>query len=89
MKQLGYFYHCIDDGRSCYHRRLNDPQFPRFHAYTSEQDGSLEIDVHFDALDEIHHRGNHDRSWAYEGGRLVQEMARINDVLEKLSSKSF
>lgn len=37
----------------------------------------MEIDLHFDALDSINHKGNHDQSWAYEGGRVDEEMRRM------------
>ncbi len=82
MKQVGYQYHCGQDGRPCYHRQLNDPKFPRFHAYTIEYpNGSVEIDLHFDALDPIEHRGNHDQAWAYGGGRVMLEMERMTHII--------
>jgi hypothetical protein len=84
MKRLGYSYHCGRDGRPCFHRQLNDPAFPRFHAYVVLKDGSLEIDLHFDALDSITHKGNHEQTWTYEGGRVTSEMQRITQILEKI-----
>ncbi|NQV90026.1 hypothetical protein HQ487_01300 [Candidatus Uhrbacteria bacterium] len=77
MTQAGYVRHCVETGRACYHRSLNDPAFPRFHAYTILTEDGMEIDLHFDALDSIEHKGNHDQAWAYEGGRVNQEMHRI------------
>ncbi|MBI5370154.1 hypothetical protein HZA85_03130 [Candidatus Uhrbacteria bacterium] len=82
MKRIGYDYHCAKDGRPCYHRRLNDPAFPRFHAYSIEIANKLQIDLHFDALDPIGHKGNHDQTWAYEGSRVSDEMRRITEILE-------
>lgn len=77
MTKAGYVRHCVEAGRACYHRRLNDPRFPRFHAYISLNDRGMEIDLHFDALDNINHKGNHDQPWAYEGGRVDEEMRRL------------
>ena len=30
-----------------------------------------------DALDSINHKSNHDQPWAYEGGRVDEEMRRM------------
>ena len=81
MQKMGYTYHCGKDGRPCYHRQLHDPPFPRFHAYVSEENGRVEIELHFDADDIVDRQGNHDQPWAYEGGRVEVEMQRINDIL--------
>ena len=80
MVRAGYVRHCVEAGKTCYHRRLNDPPFPRFHALVSVRSQGMEIDLHFDALDSITHRGNHGQSWAYEGGRIDDEMRRILQV---------
>ena len=77
MTKAGYVRHCVEAGRACYHRRLNDPRFPRFHAYISMNDQGMEIDLHFDALDSINHKSNHDQPWAYTGGRVDEEMQRL------------
>jgi hypothetical protein len=77
MTKAGYVRHCVEAGRACYHRRLNDPAFPRFHAYISLNTHGMLIDLHFDALDSINHKSNHDQPWAYEGGRVDEEMRRI------------
>ncbi len=81
MEKAGYVRHCVEAGRACYHRRLNDPAFPRFHAYISLHSHGMEIDLHFDALDSIHHKGNHDQPWAYEGGRVNEEMHRMTEAM--------
>ena len=81
MTKAGYIQHCVEDGRPCYHRRLNDPPFPRFHVYISMTPHGMEIDLHFDALDSIHHQGNHAESWAYEGGRVNEEMHRMVEAM--------
>lgn len=77
MRKAGYVRHCVEAGRACYHRCLNDPPFPRFHLFMSMSPRGMEIDLHFDALDSIHHKGNHDQPWAYEGGRVNEEMRRV------------
>lgn len=81
MQRVGYKYHCGTDGRPCYHRPLNDVPFPRFHAYIVETTDVMEIDLHVDAHDIVEHKGNHDQQWAYEGGRIEDEMRRISDIL--------
>lgn len=81
MKKADYTRHCSEAGRGCYHRWVNDIPFPRFHAYMSVDDSGMRIDLHFDALDSIQHKGNHDQPWAYEGGRVNDEMRRIMDVM--------
>lgn len=80
MNRLGYKYHCSKDGRLCYHREIDEDGFPRFHAYVTHKDNGIEIDLHFDAQDTLSHKGNHDQSWAYEGGRLISEMQRIKQI---------
>ena len=77
MARAGYVVHCVVQGRTCYHRSLHDPVFPRFHALVAVNEKGMEIDLHFDALDPIHHQGNHDQPWAYEGGRVDDEMRRV------------
>lgn len=42
----------------------------------------MEIDLHFDALDTINHKGNHDKAWAYEGGRVNEEMRRLLEAIQ-------
>ncbi len=81
MAKAGYVRHCVEAGRACYHRSLNDPPFPRFHALVSLNDRGLEIDLHFDALDSIGHKSNHDQPWAYEGGRVDEEMHRLFEAI--------
>ena len=80
MKKGGYERHCVEAGRGCFHRRLNDPPFPRFHAYVRVRDNGMEIDLHFDQLDLKHH-GNHDQDWAYHGGRVEAEMSRLLEAI--------
>ncbi len=77
MARAGYVRHCVESGRACYHRRLNDPAFPRFHALVAVRGQGIEVDLHFDALDSITHKGNHDQPWAYEGVRVDEEMRRL------------
>lgn len=77
MARVGYVVHCVENGRTCYHRSLHDPPFPRFHALVTVDENGMEIDLHFDAQDLIRHQGNHDQPWAYEGGRVDAEMSRI------------
>lgn len=86
MKKAGYTRHCVEAGRACYHRRLNDPRFPRFHVYISLNNRGMEIDLHFDALDSINHKSNHDQTWAYEGGRVNEELHRMIQAMYGLSS---
>ena len=44
-------------------------------------DRGMEIDLHFDALDSIEHKSNHDQPWAYEGGRINEEMRRLLEAM--------
>ncbi len=80
MQKAGYVRHCVETGRACYHRSINDVPFPRFHVYVAITQRGMEIDLHFDALD-IQHKGNHSEPWAYEGGRVNGEMGRIMDAI--------
>mgnify|MGYP006423664851 FL=1 len=79
MAQAGFKRHCIDSGRTCYHRRIHDPAFPRFHALVAVRDGGFELHLHFDAHD-LNHRGNHGDEWAYTGERVNTEMRRIANI---------
>ena len=80
MQRVGYEFHCTEDGRPCYHRQISDPLFPRFHAYVTTTDDGIEIDLHFDQ-NNLDAKSNHDQTWAYQGGRVTQEMERIEDFL--------
>lgn len=80
MNKVGYQRHCFDNGRVCYHRRIHDPMFPRFHAFVRVVEAGLEIDVHFDQLN-LERNSDHQSDWAYEGGRVSDEMDRIMRVL--------
>jgi len=90
MKRVGYVRHCTEAGRACFHKRLNDPPFPRFHAFVAVNDKGMEVDLHFDQFDSLKHKGNHDKDWAYQGGRVNGEMNRIFRILkgEDTSSKT-
>jgi hypothetical protein len=81
MKKGGYDRHCVELGRACFHRKLNDTPFPRFHAYVSVRDNGMEIDLHLDQKN-INRKGNHDQDWAYHGGRVEEEMKRLNGVIK-------
>lgn len=81
MQRAGYVRHCVENGKTCYHRQLNDPTFPRFHILVTIQAKGMVIDLHFDALDSITHHGNHGQPWAYEGGRVDTEMHRILETI--------
>ena len=81
MKRVGYVRHCTEAGRACFHKRLNDPPYPRFHAFVSVNDKGMEVDLHFDQFDSLTHKGNHDKDWAYQGGRVSGEMERIFQIL--------
>ncbi len=77
MCQLGYVRHCVEAGKTCYHRPLDDPyRFPRFHAFISLSGMSTDIDLH---IDQFNHEGksNHAEEWSYQGGRVNAEMERI------------
>lgn len=80
MIKAGYVRHCVKGGRVCYHRRLNDVPFPRFHIYVALRDHGMEIDLHIDAAN-LEHKGNHEEAWAYEGGRIEEEMHRTLDMI--------
>jgi len=82
LKRVGYFFHCIEGNLYCYHRPLHDHAFPRFHAFISQKKRGLKVDLHIDAHDTLHHRGNHQQTWAYEGGRIEAEMSLISDSFE-------
>ncbi len=81
MEKAGYAQHCVEDGRICFHRRINDVPFPRFHLYLSILQDGIELDLHFDQLS-IDHSSNHNEQWAYQGGRVDQELRRIVEVIK-------
>lgn len=87
MEQAGYSRHCVQGGKSCYHRRLCDPAFPRFHALIRILDNQIEIDLHFDQKN-LNQKGNHDKPWAYQGGRVNGELSRIVEVLRGMRKKA-
>jgi hypothetical protein len=86
MTQAGFVLHCVESGRTCYHRQISDDVFPRFHALVDSINGGVQIDLHFDQFN-IHKKGNHKDAWAYEGERVHSEMMRITSVLEGLKTK--
>ncbi len=86
MKKLGYSYHCSNEKYPCYHRRLTPMPFPRFHAMAYEKDSGIMIEFHFDQ-DNLHGSSNHDKEWAYTGGRLDSEVRRMNKILKRNNKK--
>ena len=86
MEKAGYYYHCGKDGRPCFHRKLCDDNFPRFHLYANSSDKGIELDLHFDQY-HLSNKGNHGKSWAYEGSRVYKEMQRIIDIIENKKLK--
>ncbi len=82
MEKLGYTLHCSKEKLPCYHRALSPDPFPRFHAYAFEKDLGVVIDVHFDQANQGG-KGNHDKEWSYSGGRVDDELRRINKVLSE------
>ena len=80
MKKLGYNLHCSKEDIHCYHRKLGQEPFPRFHAYLQKSKSGIFIDIHFDQ-DNLHGQSNHDKEWAYSGGRVDEEIRRITSVL--------
>jgi len=88
MARAGYVRHCTETGKMCYHRQLDYLPFPRFHAYVTLINQGMLVDLHFDAQDDLHHKGNHDKHWAYEGGRIDGEMRRIVDEIQEKTVKA-
>lgn len=76
MERAGYVRHCVEASKTCYHRSLTTHRFPRFHALVSLASGDMEIDLHFDQYD-FKGKSNHQKAWAYEGGRVNGELQRI------------
>jgi hypothetical protein len=86
MKRLGYNLHCSKEKYPCYHRRMTPDPFPRFHAYAYEKNLGILIDLHFDQAN-LGKQSNHDKEWAYSGGRIEDEIRRINSVLRRGNKK--
>ena len=81
MNYAGYRYHCVTNGKACYHRRIWEAYFPRFHAYVTREDSGLTIELHIDQAN-AQGKGNHDKAWAYSGGRIEEEMEHIINTIE-------
>jgi hypothetical protein len=81
MQRAGYVRHCVEAGRTCYHRSISAHRFPRFHALVSLASGDMEIDLHFDQYD-FKGKSNHQDSWAYEGGRVTGELNRLIETIK-------
>lgn len=81
MGYAGYDYHCVSGEKACYHRRIWEARFPRFHAYVTRQENTLIIELHIDQRNPGG-RSNHDKAWAYKGGRIEQEMEHIVDTIQ-------
>lgn len=82
MKRAGYIRHCTQAGRACFHRQLSEDEFPRFHAYVTLGEQGMEVDLHIDQFDTLKHKGNHDKEWAYFGGRVTGEMRRVFEIFK-------
>ena len=77
ITRAGYTRHCIDNGRICFHRRLNNPPFPRYHLFLKITGDGMEVDLHFDQLN-MGRKGNHEKEWSYTGPLVSRELERIN-----------
>ncbi len=72
----GYVWHCIQNDKLCFHKRIDENRFPRFHLLVSLFQKTIEFQFHIDQRS-LAHKGNHDQPWAYEGTRVQQEMHRV------------
>jgi hypothetical protein len=82
MNYAGYHYHCVTNGRACYHRRIWEVRFPRFHAYVTRQEDGLMVELHIDQTNPGG-KSNHDKDWAYSGGRVEEEMEHLVNTIER------
>jgi len=82
MARAGYVRHCVEAGKTCYHRRLHAPhRFPRFHAFVTINGPGMDIDLHIDQHD-LQGESSHGYEWAYRGGRVNSELDRLVNAIK-------
>lgn len=80
MRSAGYSKYVNKEGIESYVRRVSGFEFPRFHAYVSEQTDPVTISIHIDHKAHSY-EGVSSHSGEYDGDLVNNELARIHAAL--------
>lgn len=82
MRRAGYaLERARDTGEISFARRLSGLDFPRFHAYTEDGDGTLVIKLHLDQKAPSYGGRSSAHAGEYDGETLAAEVARIETLI--------
>lgn len=81
MRRAGYIFQRQEGDEMSFVRPFSQSGFPRFHAYTRYENGSLMINFHYDAKKETYGEGTRHHG-EYEGEQfLIDEAERLKKAL--------
>jgi len=85
MRRIGYAEQKVVGDEIGFTRRLQGTPFPRFHAYTEEQNGGLRLSLHLDQRATTHGRQSA-HGGEYAGPLVERELERIAEAIRRLMS---
>jgi hypothetical protein len=82
MRRAGYGFQKEGGGEIAFVRRVSGGPFPRYHAYTTHQNGQLTINLHVDQKAPSYERGKA-HAGEYDGSLVAQEIARLQEFASR------
>ena len=81
MRSAGYTFlrHDYDKGDMSFAKRIYGADYPRFHAYVKEEQGTVLVNLHLDQK-KASYEGSHAHSGEYDGEVVEQEGARLRSL---------
>lgn len=80
LQRCGYSHHRdFNSGQDSYVRRLGGENYPRFHIYLNEENGSQILNLHLDQK-KPSYAGAHAHSGEYDGELVEREASRIDGI---------
>ena len=86
MRRAGYGFQKEGGGEAAFIRRVGAADFPRYHAYVTEQPGAIQVNLHVDQKAPTYQQGRA-HSGEYEGPLIEQEAARLRGCVGETSNK--
>ena len=80
LRRLGYAEQRTRRGQISYTKRAGGERFPRYHVYTEDRNGGMQVNLHLDQK-AASYDGNSAHGGEYEGPLVEREMARIKQSI--------
>lgn len=80
MRRAGYGFQKEGRGEVAFIRRVGSSDFPRYHAYVTEQPGAIQVNLHVDQKAPTYGDGRA-HSGEYDGPLIAEEAARLQGLV--------